>query len=469
MRSKGVVVFLVLIGGLLLNLALAGAASPIFAESAAEEDRASSSRLPSLQQLVDEAEPGDTLILTEEKYAGPVAIRKKLTIEGGGTAILLNETAGSAIRIEASGVVLRGVNILQNTAGEELAAVAVHADHIVLEELRIKTAGFGILLRDSDNALIQNNEISWLRAASNQDTKLSQKGNGIDLFNSHQNRIEQNTIAGMRDGIYLENSNGQNVENNRLYGSRYGIHCMYVEDTRIHSNRGEFNVTGAMIMGVRDVQVFNNSFMKQSQNVNSQGILLFDVQNSIIEGNVLEGNRVGLYVELSKDNQLTGNSILRNFIGIQFKQAEGNKIEANDFVANVIEAEATDSRNNEMIGNYWDSAQGLDMNHDGISEIPYAINPFYQELVAKTPAFQLFFQSPGMTFLSDMYTDRQERWATDSAPQMKLNAVSAMLPLLSGDTEAKPVISDQTFILIIASMLLATAIITILYSGVSKS
>ncbi|WP_246021074.1 right-handed parallel beta-helix repeat-containing protein [Paenibacillus lentus] len=462
------VLFLVLTGVVLLNLALTNAVSTIYAESAAEIPGAASD-LPSLQQLVDEASPGETLVLSEEKYAGPAVITKKLTIEGGKTAIIYNETPQAAIQIEASGVIVRGVNILQSTAGEETAAIAVHADSAVLEELRIKTVGFGILLRDSDATLIQNNEISWLRAAGEADTKLSQKGNGIDLYNSHQNRIEQNTIAGMRDGIYLENSNGQNVENNRLYGSRYGIHCMYVKDTRVHNNQGEFNVTGAMIMGVRNVQVTNNSFAKQSQNVNSQGILLFDVQHSAIERNLVEGNRVGIYIELSKDNQVIENSIIRNFIGIQFKQAEGNTIEANDFVSNVIEAEATDSRANEMRGNYWDSAQGLDMDNDGASDIPYAINPFYQELISKTPAFQLFFQSPGMTFLNEMYTEDEEHWATDSAPVMKLNGASAMLALPSGDVEARTVISDQTFMLIIATMLLVTAIITILYSGVSKT
>lgn len=462
---------LVLIGGLLLNLAIAGAASPISAESAAEEDRASSSRLPSLQELVDEAEPGDTLILTEEKYAGPAVITKQLTIDGGKTAILYNETAEAAIRIEAPGVIVRGVNILQEAAGEETAAVAVHADQSVLRELRIKTVGFGILLRDADDALLDRNEISWLSTSNEADVTMGQKGNGIDLYNSHNNRIERNTIAGMRDGIYLENSNGQSIEDNRLYASRYGIHCMYVKDVRILNNRGESNVTGAMIMGVRDVHVAGNIFAKQSRNVNSQGILLFDVQNSVIERNLVEGNRVGLYIELSKDNQVIGNSIIRNFIGIQFKQAEGNQIQSNDFVANVIEAEATDSRENELSGNYWDSAQGLDMNADGVSEIPYRINPFYQELIAKTPAFQLFFQSPGMTFLSGMYTEQEERWAKDGAPQMKLNtALAAAAPqLAAGNMAAEPVISDQTLILIIASMLLVTAILTILYSGVSKS
>lgn len=237
MRSKGVARFLVLAGLLLLNLAFAGTASPILAESSAK-DETFEQPVPSLQQLVDEAGPGDTVVLNEEKYTGPVVISKRLTIEGGKKAILYNSTSEAAIRIEAPEVIVRGVNILQENAGEETAAVAVHADQAVLEELRIKTAGFGIMLRDANHALLQSNEISWLRTENEADVKMGQKGNGIDLYNSHDNRIKKNTIAGMRDGIYLENSNRQKIENNRLYGSRYGIHCMYVKDTQIVNNRG---------------------------------------------------------------------------------------------------------------------------------------------------------------------------------------------------------------------------------------
>lgn len=468
MRSERRVIFQVLAWVLLLNLALLCIAPSVLAKSLAK-DAGLPSPLPSLQQLVDRAQPGDTIVLTEEKYAGPVIVNKKLKIDGRGTAILSNDTAEAAIRIQAAGVTLRGINILQHPAGGESAAIAVHANEAILEDVKIRTAGFGILLREADHAAIRDNVISWLPAEDTADTKLGQKGNGIDLYNSHHYRIEQNTIAGMRDGIYLENSHRGNVNNNRLYSSRYGIHCMYVEKTQIHNNQGEFNMTGAMIMGVRDIHVYDNVFTKQSSNVNSQGILLFDVQNSVIERNLVEGNRVGIYIELSKDNQLIENAIIRNFIGIQFKQAEDNKVQANDFVANVIEAEATNSGENEIHGNYWDSAQGLDLNNDGISEIPYAINPFYQQLIAKTPAFQLFFQSPGMTFLSDMYTDDREHWTTDSGPRMKINPLSAMPALSSGDAGEVKVLSDQTFILIIASLLLGTAIITILYSGVSKS
>ncbi|GJM73518.1 hypothetical protein HMSSN036_57340 [Paenibacillus macerans] len=153
-----------------------------------------------------------------------------------------------------------------------------------------------------------------------------------------------------------------------------------------------------MIMGVRDVLVSDNSFAKQSGNVNAQGILLYDVQTSLVEKNVVDGNRVGLYFEQSSRNEIRNNSIYRNFVGIQFVDAENNLIHENDFVANVIEAEATDSQINQVERNFWDSSRVLDLNNDGISEIAYSINPFYRELTAKDSAFQLFFSRPGSAF-----------------------------------------------------------------------
>ncbi|RUT46227.1 hypothetical protein EJP82_13215 [Paenibacillus anaericanus] len=460
MRSKhrmNVLIFVVLIHFILVSLLFT-----VVAFSATEEE-VSSKQIFDLQQIVDEAQPGDTLVLAEGNYLGPVVINKVLHIQGSNQVLLTNDSPEAAIMIQAEGVVVEGFNIRQNYVNES-AAIVVTADEVGLKDLNIQTKGYGILLRDADRGTVLHNSISWLRTKN---IKTGEKGNGIDLYNSHNNTIEQNKIQNMRDGIYLENSRQLKILNNQLMGSRYGIHCMYIDGSEIIGNLGEYNITGAMIMGVRDVLVSNNSFLKQSKNVNAQGILLYSVQNSVIEQNIVEGNRVGIYIESSQENQIRENSILRNFIGIQFVHAESNKIHDNDFVSNVIEAEATDSDANEIEQNYWDSAQGLDLNKDGISEIPYAINPFYQELISKTPAFQLFFQSTGMTFLSSMYTNNQESWTKDSSPLMKMSIDSISKPPPSSTEKGN--ISETTFMLLITSTLLITSVAIIFYSGVSKS
>ncbi|MGZ7441973.1 nitrous oxide reductase family maturation protein NosD [Paenibacillus sp. TH7-28] len=417
----------------------------------------------SLQDIVNKAKPGDRIVLPEGNYSGPVLINKQLIIQGSGKVSLLNEEPVSGITIQADGVVVQGINIFQKQAGEELAAVNVRADNVTVQDLRMTTRGFGIIMRDSNGGVVTGNFISWDRNLGT--AKMGQKGNGIDLYNSDNTVIERNKILSMRDGIYLENSKNLDIMGNQILGSRYGIHCMYIDGTKIVENRGEYNITGAMIMGVKDVLVSGNSFAKQSNNVNSQGILLYDVQTSLVEKNVVDGNRVGLYLELSSRNEIRNNSIYRNFVGIQFVDAENNLIHENDFVANVIEAEATDSKINQIERNFWDSSRVLDLNNDGISEITYSINPFYRELTAKDSAFQLFFQSPGISFLSGMYENDQKSWTTDSSPRMNLNT-----PVIAADSSMdREYISSKTFMLIVASLLFLTSVITIIYAGVNKS
>jgi nitrous oxidase accessory protein len=351
---------------------------------------------------------------------------------------------------------LQDIQIKHTASGDDSPAIQVKADQVILENLTIQTSGYGIVVRDADRGILQNNTIKWFKPEADMP---KQKGNGIDLYNSHDTQIKNNKITGLRDAIYLEKSRNAWVQKNKLSHTRYGIHCMYIDGSSVIDNEGEYNITGAMVMGVKNVVVSGNSFRKQSQNVHSQGILLYDVQSSSITQNVVEGNRVGIYMEQSSKNLLSNNAVLRNFIGIQLLNSNHNQFRSNEFIANVIEAEATDSEKNEMTGNYWDSFQGLDLNDDGTSDIPYAINPFYQRLVSQTPAYQLFFQSPGMTFLSDMFTNGRDHWSKDPSPLMK----SEIYHISSVESKKG---SDD--VLIIGLFLLCCAISIIIYLGVLR-
>ncbi|WP_239619242.1 right-handed parallel beta-helix repeat-containing protein [Cohnella mopanensis] len=411
-----------------------------------------------LQLLIDNAMPGDTIVLEDGKYLGPAIINKQLTIKGSRHTVVTADGKPTVIDIRSNQVAIEGISIVQRLAGDS-SAIIVNSDHVSLDNLSIETRGFGILLRNANEGIIKNNRIVWSGANNNERASMSKKNNGIDLYDSHDNRIEANEISDMRDGIYLENSHRSNVANNLIYRSRYGIHCMYTDGTRIIGNQGEYNVTGAMIMGVRDAVVSNNSFRKQSENVNSQGLLLFDVQTSLIEDNVVEGNRVGIYMEQSSNNELRNNSVLRNFMGIQFLESSDNRFNHNQLIANVIEAEALESSGNRLDSNYWDSVQGLDVNDDGLSDISYAINPFYQRLIQKTPAFQLFFQSPGMIYLSNLFMNDKDNWATDRTPLMSLP------PALADRTNLPQETRSYVWI---ASLILLSASLTIIYKGVHR-
>lgn len=337
--------------------------------------------------MIDRSAPGEVIVLASGRYSGPVTIDKNITIQGDPTVIVVNEETTSTITIQSDGVKLSGFTIEHN-ANEQTAAILIEGKYSEITDLHIQTQGYGMIIRNSSHATIQRNNITWMGADS---ASSSQKGNGIDLYNAHDSYIEANEITGMRDGIYLENSRKSTVQNNRLLHTRYGIHCMYIDGSSVMDNTGEENMTGAMIMGVKNTVISGNSFRKQSTNVHSQGILLYDVHQSSIHNNVVEGNRVGMNIAESSGNEIRGNAVLRNFVGIQLVLAEANEFTRNQLVSNVIEASALDSPNNVLMENYWDSFQGLDLNQDGISEISYAINPFYEQLVSRNSAYQLFF------------------------------------------------------------------------------
>lgn len=431
-------------------------ATCLFYCNGAKAESSTEAAIP-LQPIVDSARNGERISLEPGTYSGPVRIDKKLTIDGNGGATLLHtaQDEQAAVLILADGVQLENLNIQQNNDGEA-AAVRVEADKVTLQGLVIHSAGYGIVLREADGGVLAENKIRWFIPPGESP---GMRGNGIDLYNSHGAEIRDNDISYLRDGIYLENSRNTVVDQNKLSYLRYGVHCMYINGSKVTNNIGEYNITGAMVMGVTDVVVSGNSFRKQSRNVHSQGILLYDVRNSTLTNNLVEGNRVGIYMQQSSDNVLQHNLVLRNYTGVQFENAEGNRFQRNGFVANVIEAQATGSRDNEMNGNYWDAFEGLDLTGDGISDLKYAINPFYQQLVTRNAAYQLFFQSPGMTFLSDMYTSGTAQWSTDSAPLMQLDAGAVIQDQASG---------GQGTVMIAGWLLMFLSVITIIYLGVLR-
>jgi len=121
-----------------------------------------------------------------------------------------------------------------------------------------------------------------------------------------------------------------------------------------------------------------------------------------------------------------------------------------------------DSQNNEMKENYWDSFQGLDLNDDGISELSYEINPFYEQVVNRNSAYQLFFQSPGMLFMSSLFTEGKEEWTTDRSPLMSMKAES-----LTAETGAQS-LKETTEVWIIGCILLGMAAFIMIYTGVLR-
>jgi nitrous oxidase accessory protein len=382
----------------------------------------SESRDQNLQLLLADAKPNSIVYIPPGIYKGAFTINKPLKIMPlqKGTVLLLQTNDSPVLHIKSNNVSISDLQITAKT-GRNSPALLVEGDHVNLDRLYVQTVGMGIAFRNANHGAVFDTVIEW---GGSPTLPVMERRNGIDLYHSHDILLIANRIQGMFDAIYLENSDQTVVRENQIKSSRYGVHCMYTNGTVIENNYGIANITGAMVMAVQNVKITNNLFERQSENVNSQGILLFDAKDTVVVNNKIEGNRVGFYIEQSFNNHFENNDVLFNFIGIQMLESQENLFRGNQFIGNVVNASSRESENNEIYGNYWDDFQGIDFDGDGKSDTQYAINPFFQGLIEKRPAFQLLFQSPSISFLEDLYQSNRSKWTTDRSALMEPKPVT---------------------------------------------
>lgn len=373
-----------------------------------------SSEEASLQDLINQASPNQTILIPEGEYQGPIIIDKPLHIEGNHLVIIHSKGQLPAITIKSHHVTLFNIHVKQD-GPLDMPGIRMEGDHHKLEQIKIETNGVGIKLYESSNNHLTQIEI---QGPSLPQQKLH-KGNAIDLWESHHNLITQTTISSVQDGIYIEKSHHNQLLENRIQNSRYGVHLMYADNTHILKNEFLENVTGAMVMVVKNTIVKNNIFIKNQQHVYSQGLLLHEAHRSLVEGNQFRQNRIGVYVESSSHNQFMQNQFEQNFIGFQWKNADQNTLQQNDFKANVIQSQATNSLDNHIQNNYWDDLEGLDTSGDGKSELAYPIDPYFLTITEYYPAFQLLFQSPGVILLKQLFKSNEKRILKDEAPSIQ--------------------------------------------------
>lgn len=372
----------------------------------------------SLQSLIDRTNTGE-LSIPPGHYRGPIVISKPITLQGNGSVTITSQGDQPVITVNTDHVSMTGIHVIDERSHPDNAAIVLHGSGHVLDRLHIQSAGSGIQLREVQKSLFQQLQISGLENQSGTERQLFHRGNGIDLWGSHDNLIISCTISSMQDGIYLESSESNRILNNTVSDSRYAMHLMFTKDTIVTGNVGIRNVTGLMVMGTDRTRIDHNRFYKQNQNVNSQGLLLYDVKNAVVEHNRMEGNRVGIYLELSSSNTVRDNTVAFNFIGLQAIESSRNKLIRNSFISNVIQAQAKESLGNDLNGNFWDDTQKIDLQGDGKSDLPYRINPFFLTLTNAAPAFQLFFHSPGMVFLESLFHTGTDQWLTDASPMIR--------------------------------------------------
>jgi len=390
-----------------------------------------------LQQLINKANDGDTLKLTQGLYKGNLLINKPLTIDCEPGTDLDGNNAHDTIRITAPNVTVQGCNILNwgndLTAMDAGIVVKKTADNAVIQNNYFRGISFGVFLDAAKNPKVLSNRIE-----GSLDTRSQDRGNGIHLYATTGADIAFNEVWHTRDGIYIDTSNKNAIRDNEFHHLRYGVHYMYSYSNRVENNYTHHTRTGYALMQSKHLIVINN----RSEWNENYGILMNYITDSTIKNNHVSNTRQGsnyigdssaqgaegkaLFIYNSFYNQLEGNTFRESDLGIHITAgSEDNVITGNSFIGNKQQVKYVSTRTQEWshngAGNFWSDYLGWDRDNNGVGDIPYEPNDGVDKMLWKYPSAKVLMNSPAVETL---------RWIQREFPVLKSPGVTDSHPLM---------------------------------------
>ena len=351
-----------------------------------------------LAAAVKAAAPGDVIEVARGMYHVNLLIDKPLTLRGIDRPTLSGGNQGDTIRVTAPDVVIEG--LIVRDSGDSLkdqnAGIYLYpgAHRAVVRRCDLTYNLFGLWIEKADDVLIEENLITGKREYAS-----SQRGNGIQLYNTKGARIYRNNISFVRDALYVDVSHHAVFKGNKLHRSRYGTHYMNSYYNLWEDNDTYYNRGGLALMEVREQTVRNNRAWGNSDH----GIMLRTLQDSVIEGNVVAGNSRGFFIYDVEYIKLNNNLVVDNTVGVHLAAgSKNNEVEGNDFISNreqVRYVGARDERWGAKSGNHWSNYLGWDRDGDGRGDVPYEANDMVDRLTWRHPSVKLLLASPAVQAL----------------------------------------------------------------------
>jgi len=375
--------------------------------------------LQPFQELVDKAEPGTVLRPPPGTYAGPVTIDKPLTIDGGGQVTIDAGDKGTVMSLNANDSVIRGLRLTGSGESHDTddSCLDVRGHNNLVENLVVDNCLFGIDLKQVNNSIVRGNRIR------SKDAELGTRGDGLRLWYSHDNLIENNEVIDSRDMVAWY-SHRNVYRGNVGRGSRYSIHFMFANDNVVDGNRFYDNAVGVYFM-YTEGGVARNNVISHATGATGMGIGFKEASGTLIENNEIIYCGIGIGSDLSPFQpdttiEIRGNRFAYNGIGILFNSETGNNnMRDNIFEGNLTQVtyggRSDNSDLNLWEGNYWDDYQGFDRDADGYGDQIHELYSFADQIWTEFPMARFFRNSPVLELL-----DFLERLAPFSAPDLIL-------------------------------------------------
>lgn len=398
-----------------------------------------------LQEQINAAAPNETIRVGAGIYPGSIRINKPLQLIGQPGAEIRGNGTGNVITIAADDVTVKGLRITGSgiQLSDDNAAVSVTGNRTTIENNLIENSLHGVYLKKVRDCRVIGNRIqgktTLLTSAKPIEQTLTagvgelcetsldenERGNGIHQWNCEGNLIANNEISDTRDGIYFSFTNHSRVQNNRVHNVRYGLHYMYSDGNVFENNLFAENAAGAAVMFSRDLVIRGNRFA-DNRGSRAYGILFQSDEDVRVESNVIRNNAVGLSFQQAIRFVVRGNEVTNNYIGVRFYgNSDENVFSENRFTQNAhqVDADGAGTSNHwaaNGVGNFWGDQQIIDLNGDGIGDLPHRELDLFGPLRREFPEIAFLSGSPAVNLL---------RFANDHAALPGLAAIEDPAPL----------------------------------------
>jgi len=270
----------------------------------------------SIQEMIDNANHGDTIYVSAGTYYEHLVVDKPLTIIGDGAESTIVDGMGldeHVFTIVSDNVDISGFTIMNCSIG--FSGIRVYNDSCNIHNNIFRMCGGGVEPRNVEDVNIHNNTIEeniW----------------GIFIHSSMDCSINDNIIReniyGMELGYSTAEIKNNIIKNNDLYG----MFQLWCNQVTIISNTYSYNDFA--------IQTYNsngNIIRDNYVNHNQRGISLFNSSDNQIKNNNIRNNGRGVYLwRESNNNQIIYNEIYSNAIGIYIAESNYNNISNNNIL-----------------------------------------------------------------------------------------------------------------------------------------
>jgi len=280
----------------------------------------------SIQEAVNNAQNGDTILVSSGVYRENVNVSKELTIlshsvlsgsQNNRIYVIGNVPDNAVFNISSNNVTVNGFHIIRSPSGTN------------------KYKEVGIYLEGVRNCSLSNNTVLL-------------NDLGIVLKNSQYNHLNGNLVGLGNEGIALDKAEENILSNNLAVKNSQGI---LLTDS------------------------VNNTLINNTAGSNAIGISLHISQRNKLAYNLILKNEYGIRVRKATSNSLIDNRLYLNGIGVYLTDSSNNSLYKNEFVSivNAVD-EGNNLWNSSSAGNFWNNYTGTDADGNGIIDTPYVIN-----------------------------------------------------------------------------------------------